>query len=39
MSLMEEHNRNLEELVTSRTKKLGEEKKRTEFLLYRMLPP
>ena len=36
---LEKHATNLEETVASRTTELGEEKKKSDTLLYRMLPP
>lgn len=39
MDIMEKHVNNLEELVEKRTGLLAEEKKKTETLLHRMLPP
>ena len=36
---MEKYANNLEEIVESRTSELVEEKKKTDLLLYRMLPP
>ena len=36
---MEAYATNLEEIVQSRTSELEEEKKKTDILLYRMLPP
>lgn len=35
---LEKYANNLEEIVTSRTQELIEEKKKTDSLLYRMLP-
>ena len=39
MNMMEKYAYNLEEIVEERTKQLVEEKKKTDQLLYRMLPP
>lgn len=39
MSLMERYANNLETVVAERTVELHEEKKKTEMLLHRMLPP
>lgn len=39
MAMMERYANNLEEIVQERTAQLSEEKKKTEVLLYRMLPP
>ena len=36
--MMEKHANNLEEVVADRTQQLTEEKKKTDLLLYRMLP-
>lgn len=36
---LEKYANNLEEIVESRTKMLIEEKKKTDSLLYKMLPP
>ena len=36
---LEKYANNLEELVQERTEKLLEEKKKTDLLLYRLLPP
>ena len=36
---MEKYANNLEEIVETRTSELVEEKKKTDLLLYRMLPP
>ena len=38
LSMMEKYANNLEELVEVRTAELVEEKKKTDMLLYRMLP-
>lgn len=38
MSMMEKYAYNLEEIVEERTQQLVEEKKKTDRLLYRMLP-
>lgn len=38
LNMMEKYANNLEEIVESRTQELSEEKKRSETLLYRMLP-
>ena len=39
IEMMEAYATNLEEIVQSRTAELEEEKKKTDLLLYRMLPP
>ena len=39
LSMMEKYAFNLEEIVDERTQQLVEEKKKTDRLLYRMLPP
>lgn len=39
IAMMEKYAHNLEEIVQDRTAQLSEEKKKTEVLLYRMLPP
>lgn len=39
MALMEKYSNNLEEIVQERTAQLVDEKKKTEILLHRMLPP
>ena len=39
IEMMEAYATNLEEIVQSRTADLEEEKKKTDMLLYRMLPP
>ena len=39
MNLMERYANNLETVVAERTVELHEEKKKTEMLLHRMLPP
>lgn len=39
MAMMERYANNLEEIVQERTAQLSEEKKKTEVLLHRMLPP
>ena len=38
MKMMEKYASNLEELVGERTRQLTDEKKKTDMLLYRMLP-
>lgn len=38
LRMMEKYATNLESLVEQRTKELVEEKKKTDLLLYRMLP-
>lgn len=38
LRMMEKYASNLEDLVNDRTKQLVEEKKKTDMLLYRMLP-
>ncbi len=38
LKMMEKYANNLEELVADKTKQLTEEKKKTDLLLYRMLP-
>ena len=38
IGMMEKHQDNLESLVADRTRELVSEKRRTEFLLLRMLP-
>jgi hypothetical protein len=38
LSMMEEHATSLEQEVDERTKELLEEKKKSDILLYRMLP-
>ena len=38
LRMMEKYANNLEELIGERTKQLTEEKKKTDTLLYRMLP-
>ena len=38
LAKLEKYSSNLEELVQHRTKQLVEEKKKTDMLLYRMLP-
>lgn len=37
--MLEKYSTDLEELVKDRTLQLEEEKKKTDLLLYRMLPP
>ena len=39
LAMMEKYAYNLEEVVEERTQQLVEEKKKTDRLLYRMLPP
>ena len=39
LRMMEKYATNLEDIVEQRTKQLTEEKKKTDLLLYRMLPP
>ena len=36
---LEKYSSNLEEIVQNRTQQLFDEKKKTDMLLYRMLPP
>ena len=38
LKMMEKYANNLEELVAEKTKQLTDEKKKTDLLLYRMLP-
>ena len=38
IQMLEKYANQLEDLVTERTQQLQEEKKRTDMLLYRMLP-
>ena len=38
MAIMEKYSKQLEEIVGERTQQLDEEKKKTEVLLYKMLP-
>ena len=38
VSMLEKYASNLEDIVTDRTKQLTEEKKKTDMLLYQMLP-
>ena len=38
MNMMEKYGNNLEEMVEERTQQLVDEKKKTDRLLYRMLP-
>ena len=38
LHMLEQHAENLEELVSERTRELGEEKKKVELLLYNILP-
>ena len=38
MAIMEKYSKQLEEIVGERTQQLDEEKKKTELLLYKMLP-
>ena len=38
LRMMEKYATNLEELINERTRQLMEEKKKTDMLLYRMLP-
>lgn len=38
LRMMEKYANNLEEVINSRTLQLTEEKKKTDLLLYRMLP-
>ena len=39
LSMMDKYSNNLEEIVEERTQQMAEEKKKTDRLLYRMLPP
>ena len=39
LRMMEKYANNLEDIVEQRTRQLTEEKKKTDLLLYRMLPP
>ncbi len=39
VSLLEKYASNLEDIVANRTQQLTEEKKKTDMLLYQMLPP
>ena len=38
LRMMEKYATNLEEVINERTRQLTEEKKKTDMLLYRMLP-